>query len=272
MKSTIIAASAFAAAAISAQAATTAINFSHNTYPGNTGIGSGENTVALNTVAGLDNPVWTNAPINGTGGSAAGSLVVSGLSINWNARNPWSAGSEGVTSADDASQQVFRMYLDDGDANDGTNTTVYDTSDGYGASIGISGLSAYMAAGSATSYTVTLFLSTDSTGFTQSEIRSGSLDGSNAINSLSLLGSPMTAVLGDGTQPVPSGAQTNTQGTRGYATLTGLTDDAIVIAIPTADSNNRGSISGFAITIVPEPSSAALLGLGGLALILRRRK
>jgi len=35
---------------------------------------------------------------------------------------------------------------------------------------------------------------------------------------------------------------------------------------------NRASVSGFLITTVPEPSSAALLGLGGLALILRRRK
>jgi hypothetical protein len=33
-----------------------------------------------------------------------------------------------------------------------------------------------------------------------------------------------------------------------------------------------GVFNGFAITAVPEPSSTALLGLGGLALILRRRK
>lgn len=32
------------------------------------------------------------------------------------------------------------------------------------------------------------------------------------------------------------------------------------------------AINGFALTSVPEPSSAALLGLGGLALIMRRRK
>lgn len=34
----------------------------------------------------------------------------------------------------------------------------------------------------------------------------------------------------------------------------------------------RSSISGIVVTAVPEPSSAALLGLGGLTLLLRRRK
>ena len=41
------------------------------------------------------------------------------------------------------------------------------------------------------------------------------------------------------------------------------------------DTSNNGTIAninGIQIVQVPEPSSAALLGLGGLALILRRRK
>jgi len=33
-----------------------------------------------------------------------------------------------------------------------------------------------------------------------------------------------------------------------------------------------GSNTAGSLTLVPEPSSAALLGLGGLALLLRRRK
>ncbi|MFT5905510.1 MAG: hypothetical protein ACI9E1_001108 [Cryomorphaceae bacterium] len=36
--------------------------------------------------------------------------------------------------------------------------------------------------------------------------------------------------------------------------------------------NGDFSLEGFSITVVPEPSSVALLGLGGLALVLRRRK
>jgi len=39
-----------------------------------------------------------------------------------------------------------------------------------------------------------------------------------------------------------------------------------------SDTNDPSRIDNISITTVPEPSSAALLGLGGLALILRRRK
>lgn len=46
--------------------------------------------------------------------------------------------------------------------------------------------------------------------------------------------------------------------------ITGLTD--------TTNGGNLAAVNGIQIVSVPEPSSAALLGLGGLALILRRRK
>ena len=40
----------------------------------------------------------------------------------------------------------------------------------------------------------------------------------------------------------------------------------------TGNFSDNFQVSGATLTVVPEPSSAALLGLGGLALILRRRK
>lgn len=46
----------------------------------------------------------------------------------------------------------------------------------------------------------------------------------------------------------------------------------IVISVTTASGTPRAYFNGFTMTAVPEPSSTALLGLGGLALILRRRR
>lgn len=53
--------------------------------------------------------------------------------------------------------------------------------------------------------------------------------------------------------------------------------DDLFLIVDTAGSKNRFNIGGLAVSfdapdIVPEPSSTALLGLGGLALIMRRRK
>lgn len=60
-----------------------------------------------------------------------------------------------------------------------------------------------------------------------------------------------------------------------YVLKTGQTATTLSIVGPERDGDNRGSLAGIIIedtTPIPEPSSSALLGLGGLALILRRRK
>ncbi|MCP5536902.1 MAG: PEP-CTERM sorting domain-containing protein [Akkermansiaceae bacterium] len=61
-----------------------------------------------------------------------------------------------------------------------------------------------------------------------------------------------------------------------YTSANGANDLALrftnVSANPSGANPNTALIDGVSITAVPEPSSAALLGLGGLALILRRRK
>lgn len=57
--------------------------------------------------------------------------------------------------------------------------------------------------------------------------------------------------------------------------FTGISPTAGVItldALGTGTAGNDGALNYVQLTAVPEPSSAALLGLGGLALILRRRK
>ncbi|WP_227021629.1 PEP-CTERM sorting domain-containing protein [Oceaniferula marina] len=54
-----------------------------------------------------------------------------------------------------------------------------------------------------------------------------------------------------------------------YVKYSGLTGDLTVAG---NSGDGRTPINGFVIVAVPEPSSSALIGLGGLALILRRRK
>jgi len=55
-----------------------------------------------------------------------------------------------------------------------------------------------------------------------------------------------------------------------YIKYSGLTNDQLDVFV---DRGSRDAMfAGVQIVTVPEPSSAALLGLGGLALILRRRK
>jgi hypothetical protein len=55
--------------------------------------------------------------------------------------------------------------------------------------------------------------------------------------------------------------------------ITGVTSTSItLLGGGDAGSANSPGISGFIVTEVPEPSTTALLGLGGLALIFRRRK
>lgn len=78
--------------------------------------------------------------------------------VTWNSANAYNAGSEGLNGTD-ASQQVFRMYLDDGDGGDS-----YFATDGYGASVQVSGLASSWESSGAGSYSLTLYFSTDATG------------------------------------------------------------------------------------------------------------
>ncbi|WP_435893885.1 PEP-CTERM sorting domain-containing protein [Oceaniferula spumae] len=65
----------------------------------------------------------------------------------------------------------------------------------------------------------------------------------------------------------------STQSLTGWATGNNSTDDNVTWASGSSSGDNRTALyREVSLVTVPEPSSAALLGLGGLALILRRRK
>ncbi|NWK55058.1 PEP-CTERM sorting domain-containing protein [Verrucomicrobiaceae bacterium N1E253] len=70
-----------------------------------------------------------------------------------------------------------------------------------------------------------------------------------------------------GTTSTTSGSAVTNANYASFGTFTGDT-----LTISGTNNGGRAVLSGFQIVAVPEPSSAALLGLGGLALILHRRK
>ncbi|MGB0774832.1 MAG: PEP-CTERM sorting domain-containing protein, partial [Akkermansiaceae bacterium] len=94
------------------------------------------------------------------------------------------------------------------------------------------------------------------------------LDGSTT-----LIGAAVT--FDDGAVSKPNGTWTE------YTDSGAVPTNAASVVITIADSAAAGSagsndgyadLVSFSTTAVPEPSSTALLGLGGLALIMRRRK
>ncbi len=111
-------------------------------------------------------------------------------------------------------------------------------------------------------------LSQEVSGFTKGEKYVVSYDWGNRSSAYD-----MTISMGG--VSVPHKGSGNAMATKNYFVFTaGATTETLSIAY---NATNGSSYTGFnstnfTVTPVPEPSSAALLGLGGLALILRRRK
>jgi hypothetical protein len=84
--------------------------------------------------------------------------------------------------------------------------------------------------------------------------------------------------------PLPNTTFTDNNGTSvnlsGITALQGLTDETVEFRFLLGDSSGSSSrihvlddiVLNGDVTVVPEPSTTALIGLGGIALILRRRK
>ncbi|MCW1925002.1 tandem-95 repeat protein [Luteolibacter arcticus] len=228
-----------------------AVNF-WNTAVATTGVAIGQNTNALNTAVAVSGPVvWNNQAINDAGNGALangrGTGTYSGVTVNSFSSVPYQQGSSSL-AGNDASQAVFRYYLDDSDG-EGS----YAGGDSTGASIHLTGLGQFLDANAATTYTLTLLFNADTTSttapFRTATVRSGvpAAPSAGAIGNLSFLGTIAPTLLGDGKQPLPA-VGTSTTGKRGWGRLTGLSAGSITIAIPARSGSTRGSVSGFILT------------------------
>jgi len=217
----------------SAHAATLAINFD--------GL---DNNQATNVTAegplGVDAANWNN--YNGSTGSNQAATADNGdaFTISWENGGEWRIVGFLGTSTD----SVLRGYLDD--PNGGSlNPTVT-----------INGL-ASLAQGA---YTVSLYYSTDAA---TANFDAGTVNGAFADS--------IQAVNNPGTTLGNAGGFTGSSQVQIFNNVTG----DLTIDIGDADrSNGRATLAAITVeyTAAPEPSSAALLGLAGVALILRRRK
>lgn len=179
-------------------------------------------------------------PANSTDDHAVTTPInAAGVSVNWTSGGGYQAGDENTINEN----QVFRLYLDDG---------------GAGPMVIVSGLAGWASSG----YKVTFYQNSDNAGNTFAEMNL--YDGSGTGGTLLEKMDPQLtdgSGSGDGARLIRSAAGTFTSDT-----ITFHTDRDLGVG------GERAGISGFTITSVPEPSSSALLGLGGLALLLRRRK
>ncbi len=258
-----------------ADAATVGVNFSHGNFLGSTGIDGNDHTASLDAIADLHTPVWYNLAISDTGAPAngRGEGTFGGIAVSAYAANRWQAGSESVGGDNDASQQVFRVYLDDADGGNG-----FFNGDGIGASIHITGIQSFLDSVGATDYRLTVFYTSDNSpnNFPGATVRQGipGAPSATAITDLAVLGTASVVVLGNGLEPNPSAGSSSggTGGTRAWGELSGLTSSDITISMAVSGgAGNRAGIAGFAITAVPEPAAALLGSLGLIGLLLRRR-
>lgn len=226
---------ALAAMTALGSAATISVNF--------TGSGAANQQLETTTSAGLTGYVaqnWNNASTNsGTLDSLnqdnAGSASVSTASVTWNGGGVWRDDNADTDATAGVGNAVLaRGYLDDRNA---------------GVTFSVSGIPF-------AAYSLVLYYSGDQDG-------GKFLDATANGNTQSTTGDKHR-------YQTPTWDATNT------IVFNSLSGD-LTVSIPATtgaggDGSNRGSIAGFQIVQVPELSSTALLGLGGLALILRRRK
>lgn len=198
------------------------------------------------------------------GGGALGSKTMpNDLWAQWNSANTWYAGWE-----DTSEQQLYRTYLDDGEAS-------LVTGDGIGVSVTISNLGNWLLANNAVSYRIRCYASSDYPTYPEGSFKPVSIrlgapnpaDGVNQLLNLPVLETFTISNHGDGAFPDDTGAG----GIRGYGdSSSSNTANVITLTIPCRDDDpNRGTLAGFTLeylmtdlgqppAVVVNPSSATV--------------
>jgi hypothetical protein len=252
MKKIILPAVAALAIASSANAAIISVNFD----------GRSAGTLASGDVAGVESANnWNNV----SSGDNSGSNATTSSLIN---------DSGVVTSTSITYEQNF-WSINNGTSTDGkvssgyTNTS--STADGV---LSIAGLGSEFTSGG---YNVILYLGgTDSQG-QNTAIEVGANIGGGTSQWIRHVRSTDATFSGYNSETFADEATAQSGSTNSnYVVFSGLTAASFDINVLKDSSSTSGwaraGIKGVQIVAVPEPSSTALLGLGGIALILRRRK
>ncbi len=192
---------------------------------------------------------WDYQSVNDWSGDGT-SFAADGATINIR----HDAGGTYINSSTASDQSVFRGYLDD-NGNDSQND------------IHLTGISNWLTTVGATSYRMVILRSTDNaTGFNPLTVTTGDVTGESGWLSSS------TPSGGNTSDTSFAGVALGSQGAHTYESDVFTGDQDGIALTFTRNGTLRGSVAGIIIESVPEPSSISLLGLGGLSLLLRRRR
>lgn len=216
-----------------ASAASIAVNF------GGSG-GNGQQTITSGEAAGVNRATnWINS------GAASDSVTSDGITVTWASEESWGEGS--ATGVDTADTALMSGWLS---ANDSPSST---------GSIDVTNLVG--------TYDLYIYFASDR----PDQLNSISEDAS-VFAASSILEDVVTGAAGTLIDPFVYNQGDGAGGAGNYLLFTGLSAATLNITFDNG-TDNRAGIAGIQIVEqVPEPTSTALLGLGGLALILRRRK
>lgn len=216
---------------------------------------------------------WTN--VNSNPGASQAVSGTPSATLNWAASNYWNAGSwmsSNLGNAFNTPIGLMRVYLDDNDnpAAGGPITLGAVNGDGIGVSASLTGLSAWLASEGATGYTIQAFFSTDNgTAFQPISVRDGASVTSPILQTVT------PTVQGNGTWngTAQDAGGNDAGGIRGDALFsTPFTQDTITLTVLSNGGTSRGTLAGFILTAVPEPSVSLICGLGALGMMLQRRR